>query len=132
MEYQNSCAICTEKYNKSSRCKTECDYCNFQACNSCWQTYFLNETVPKCMNKDCEKEWTTYQMRRKFSQVFMNTKYKKHIINVINNVHNNNLVKHSFLIVVVGIIFSYTGSYLYKKFGLYINNIINTLIGTIP
>ena len=83
MEYQNACAICTEKYNKSTRCKTECDYCNFQACNSCWQTYFLNETTPKCMNKDCEKEWTTYQMRRKFTQVFMNTKYKKHTEDVL-------------------------------------------------
>lgn len=77
------CVICTEKYNKSKHCKTECDYCNFQACNACWQTYFLNENIPKCMNKACEKEWTAHQMRRKFTQVFMNTKYKKHSEDVL-------------------------------------------------
>lgn len=83
MEYQNTCNICTEKYNKSNRCKTECAYCNFEACNSCWQTYFLNEVTPKCMNKDCEKEWTNYQMRKKFTQAFINTKFKKHTEEVL-------------------------------------------------
>jgi hypothetical protein len=77
------CIICTEKYNKSKHSQTECDYCKFQACNSCWQIYLLNENTPKCMNNECGKEWTFHQMRRKFTQVFMNTKYKKHTEEVL-------------------------------------------------
>lgn len=73
-----TCTICADTYNKSSRCKTPCSYCEFSACNSCWQTHFLNETLPICMNTECKREWTRKYMREHLTNVFMNTKYKKH------------------------------------------------------
>lgn len=73
-----TCSICADTYNKSSRSKVLCSYCEFSACISCWQTHFLNENHPICMNTDCKKEWTRKHMRENLTYVFMNTKYKKH------------------------------------------------------
>lgn len=74
----DTCSICADTYNKSTRAKTLCSYCQFSACLSCWQTHFLNETQPICMNTECKREWTRKHMRENLTNVFMNTKYKKH------------------------------------------------------
>ena len=73
------CNICCDSYNKSTREKICCGYCDFAACRTCCETYILSETIPKCMNTTCAKEWSRKFIREKFTSVFINTKFKNHL-----------------------------------------------------
>lgn len=75
---KKECVICTEKYNESNRKEVKCQYCEFKACRECNEKYVLDETVVKCMNVDCNKEWTRKYMVSVFTKSFMNKKWKKH------------------------------------------------------
>ena len=43
MDEKESCAICTEPYNKVSHKKIMCSYCPFTSCHRCIQTYILSQ-----------------------------------------------------------------------------------------
>ena len=53
-----SCLICCDTYNNSTKKKTCCAYCDLAACRTCCQTYILNETIVKCMNPATEDNGT--------------------------------------------------------------------------
>ena len=74
-----SCNICCDDYNKSTRSKICCQYCDFDVCRNCCETYILSETTPKCMNPDCAKEWSRKFLRENFTNVFLTSKYKEHL-----------------------------------------------------
>jgi len=78
-----SCNICCDDYNKSTRTKICCPYCDFDVCRTCCETYILSETIPKCMNTNCAKEWSRKILRDNFTNVFLNSKYKEHLENVL-------------------------------------------------
>ena len=80
---KDSCNICCDNYNKSTREEISCFYCDFPACRSCCETYILSETVPKCMNPTCGKEWSRKFIREKFTNVFINTKFKNHVESIL-------------------------------------------------
>jgi len=82
-ELKMSCNICCDDYNKSTRTKICCQYCDFDVCRNCCETYILSETTPKCMNPDCAKEWTRKFLRENFTNVFLTSKYKEHLENVL-------------------------------------------------
>jgi len=48
-----------------------------------YETYIIGETTVKCINHSCGKEWTRKVMREKFTGVFIENKYKKHLQNVV-------------------------------------------------
>jgi len=73
------CNICCDSYNKSSREKICCGYCDYPACKTCCETYILSENIPKCMNTTCAKEWSRKFIREKFTNVFINTRFKNHL-----------------------------------------------------
>ena len=81
-----SCLICCDTYNNSTKKKTCCAYCDFAACRTCCQTYILNETIVKCMNPatedngtlKCGKEWSSKFIRQSFPNAFITTKLKSH------------------------------------------------------
>jgi hypothetical protein len=77
------CNICCEGFNKSSRIKICCNYCDFPACKTCCETYLLSETIHKCMNTPCGKEWTRKFIREKFTASFISTKLNKHIEQIL-------------------------------------------------
>jgi len=77
------CQICDDKTNLSTRKSISCQYCNFKACRTCCETYLLNESVPKCMNPPCNREWTRQFMSSQFTAVFLNKKFKSHRENVL-------------------------------------------------
>lgn len=79
----NTCNICCDNYNKSTREEICCCYCDFTACRSCCETYILSETIPKCMNPQCGKEWSRKFIRENFTNVFINTKFKNHIESIL-------------------------------------------------
>lgn len=78
-----SCNICCDSYNKSTRTKVICSYCDFDVCRTCCETYILSENIPKCMKPQCGKEWSRKFIRENFTNVFINTKYKEHIEKIL-------------------------------------------------
>ena len=78
-----SCNICCDTYNMSTRAKINCSYCDFGACRTCCETYVLSESLPKCLNSKCNKEWSRKFIREKFTSVFVNKKFKKHIEDIL-------------------------------------------------
>lgn len=74
----NNCIICDNKPNQTTRKLVVCAFCSFEACRTCCETYILNESVPKCMNTSCGREWTRLFISTNFTNIFMNTKLKKH------------------------------------------------------
>jgi len=74
----NNCIICDNKPNQTTRKLVVCAFCSFEACRICCETYILNESVPKCMSNSCGREWTRLFISTNFTNVFINTKLKKH------------------------------------------------------
>jgi hypothetical protein len=72
------CAICAETYNKQRRAKINCMYCDMEACTQCCQTWILSETIPRCMNNDCNREWTIKFLSEQFTATFLTKQYKPH------------------------------------------------------
>lgn len=71
------CAICDDKLNQTVRKPVCCPYCEFTACRTCCETYILGETRNKCMNPQCDREWTRQFIAKSFTGVFINKKLKK-------------------------------------------------------
>lgn len=73
----NFCQICCEKFNKSTRKQINCSSCDFDACNSCWQTYLLSlPDNPHCMK--CKSNLSNMFCFNNFTKTFMNKVYKNH------------------------------------------------------
>lgn len=79
----NICNICTEKFNKSTRNKIKCEYCDFEACNTCCRKWVLNEYAPRCMNQACSRTWTRKFISANFPKSFVNHELKEHRENVL-------------------------------------------------
>jgi hypothetical protein len=78
-----SCNICCDDYNKSTRTKVCCPYCEFEVCRACCETYILSESIPKCMKPECAKEWSRKFLRENFTNTFLSSKYKEHLENIL-------------------------------------------------
>ena len=78
----NSCDICTETYNRSTRLSIVCNSCEFSACRACYEQYALaNETSHSgicCMS--CKIEWDELDISNKFSAKFITNYNKKNIV----------------------------------------------------
>jgi hypothetical protein len=77
------CNICTEKFNKVKHTPIKCEYCDFEACRYCCQTYILDKTQATCMDNNCNKEWSRKFLTNNFTQKFVNTDWKKNREQVI-------------------------------------------------
>ena len=72
----NTCPICVEPYNKTTRLTVSCNYCEYSACRTCCESYILQQVDAKCMS--CSKIWTREDITRKFTKKWISTKYKQH------------------------------------------------------
>lgn len=70
-----TCSVCVESYNKTTRVQVVCAYCSYSACRTCYETYILQSSA-KCMN--CLKEMTREEIVKKFTKKFVATKYKEY------------------------------------------------------
>lgn len=77
------CNICVEKYNKSVRKPIKCQYCEFESCAECCKRYIVNQTHVKCMNTECNREWTRCYISTVFPKKFINTTLKHHRENLL-------------------------------------------------
>lgn len=73
-----TCLICVEPFNKIKNSVVSCDYCQFEACRACCQTFLLNETIEKCMNNSCGKNWSRKFITDTFPSTFVTGALKKH------------------------------------------------------
>ena len=73
-----TCNICAENLNKSTRVKVECPYCQFDACRQCWGKWFLDESNCKCMISDCGKDWSRQHLKSGFTNKFIIKDLKEH------------------------------------------------------
>lgn len=78
----NTCSICCENFNKTSRKATVCGSCNLQCCQACQKHYLLESTVDAhCMG--CRKGFTRDALATMLSKAFVATDYKKHRENIL-------------------------------------------------
>jgi hypothetical protein len=77
------CGICVEAYNKTTRTKIACQYCEYSACRKCCETWILSETVPICVNRTCGKEWSRKFLAQTLTKSFIAKDYKTHRENVL-------------------------------------------------
>lgn len=77
-----SCNVCIESFNKTTRLNVICNFCDYESCRKCYETYFsgLNE-LAHCMS--CKKEWSNEILLQKFTKSFVNKTYKKHVENIL-------------------------------------------------
>lgn len=72
----DSCAICCEHMNKSTRKPVQC-FCDFVSCRECCERFLMDIiTDPHCMN--CRKEWKRDFLDMHFTSKFVNQDLKKH------------------------------------------------------
>ena len=79
------CSICCEKFNKSTRLKVKCRYCEddtIAVCRACAARYILeSSTDPKCMV--CKMTWDNEILAELFTKKFVSTEIKKHKENIL-------------------------------------------------
>lgn len=78
-----SCNICTNTYNKVTRKEIICPYCAFACCKGCSEKYILDQTIAKCMNNDCKKEWSRKFLVENFTKSFLSKEWKDNIEKVL-------------------------------------------------
>ena len=78
-----TCNISCDNYNKSTRTKVCCPYCDFDVCRACCETYILSETIPKCMKPECAKEWSRKFLRENFTNTFLTSKFREHLEDIL-------------------------------------------------
>ena len=74
-----NCFVCDEKFNKVKHNVVKCIYCNFEACRYCCEKYILDQTVAKCMNNACDKQWTRKFLADNFTKAFITGPWKKNL-----------------------------------------------------
>ena len=78
MSTSKNCIICDEKFNKTAHAPITCDFCKFDACRTCCETYLLSQTDAKCMNTSCAKGWNRKLIVSAFPKSFVTNQWKKH------------------------------------------------------
>jgi len=83
----DTCAVCFDGFNKSSRAPTECPYCHIKICRTCLQTYLLNDSndIPQCVNNECGNGWEREFLDSQFTRQFRLTTYKEHREKVLSD-----------------------------------------------
>ena len=72
------CPICCDEIGNTYKKIIECNFCHYQTCSTCTQTYLLGtiEVDAHCMN--CRKGWTREMLLDKFPKKFVAVDFKKH------------------------------------------------------
>jgi hypothetical protein len=82
-----SCAVCFESFNHSSRAPTTCPYCTVKTCRTCLQTYLLHDIsdTPCCVNPDCGHGYSREFLDGELTQTFRLRTYKAHREKVLSD-----------------------------------------------
>ena len=78
----DTCSVCCENFNKTTRKKVTCPFCDYESCKTCTQTYLISSTDnPHCMN--CKNELNRSFIDSFCTKRFRNVEYKKHRENIL-------------------------------------------------
>lgn len=72
-----NCLICDETLNLKNHKLVSCEYCDFGACKTCYQTFLPEQNAPKCMNRECGRPWTRRFLNATFSQSFLTKDWRQ-------------------------------------------------------
>jgi len=70
---QEECNICVSAFNKSTRKKVKCPYCNYEVCSECIKTMMI-ENGESC--PDCKKGWNKEFIKDNTTKVWFDGPYK--------------------------------------------------------
>jgi hypothetical protein len=71
-----ACGICTEPFNKSTRCAITCFSCDLSACKECVRKFLVSSTtLPSCMN--CKTRFPLQFLVRHLNRSWVLTTYKQ-------------------------------------------------------
>jgi len=73
----SNCLICDETLNLKNHKLVSCEYCDFGACKTCYQTFLPEQNAPKCMNRECGRPWTRRFLNTTFSQTFLQKDWRQ-------------------------------------------------------
>jgi len=77
------CDICALAYTNFKRKPIQCEYCDFEACSKCTETYLLSIKNPGCMSLDCKGIWSRKFIVNSFTSSFIEKQWKPHISNTL-------------------------------------------------
>ena len=78
----DTCSVCCENFNKTTRKKVTCPFCQFESCKTCLQKYILSiSDNPHCMN--CKNELDREFIDSSCTVRFRNVEYKTHLENIL-------------------------------------------------
>ena len=79
------CDVCCEVFTKKRRRSIVCNACNYVACNSCYKSFLTGDGVsrPKCMNAECNTEWTAGFLKSHFADSFISGELREHATNIL-------------------------------------------------
>ena len=78
----NSCGICCEDFNKSTRAKVDCPRCEYPVCRTCTRIYLVGTTdLAHCLN--CKNRWELDTLVDATLKCFVNGDYKTHRANML-------------------------------------------------
>ena len=65
-----TCSVCWNDYNKSTRKKISCNFCDLECCRECIRTYLLQTTeTPHCM--ECKNKWELDFTKKQFYRAIL-------------------------------------------------------------
>jgi hypothetical protein len=71
------CLVCCEKFNKSTRKKIDCSFCEYDVCIGCAKQYMFSSIQEiHCMN--CKKGWNLDLLEKFYTKKFCNEDYRKY------------------------------------------------------
>jgi hypothetical protein len=87
MSVPESCAVCFDAFNKTTRAQTACPFCGVKVCRTCLQTYLLSDVsdVPRCVNTECGNGWEREFLDGEFTRSFRLITYKEHREKVLSD-----------------------------------------------
>lgn len=81
------CDICVNNFNKSDKKRIDCPSCQIKCCLTCCKKYLLDsKEFPNCMA--CKNQWSRLFLTNNFPKVWLNTTYKTHRENLIEERHD--------------------------------------------
>lgn len=82
---ESDCSVCCEVFTKQRRKPIVCGACNYTACYNCYKQFLTSDGVslPKCMNRDCNTEWTIGFLKSHFSESFISGDLREHETNIL-------------------------------------------------
>ena len=71
------CNCCFESFSSDKKNLVQCQFCEFDVCQTCQKTYLLSTAnQPHCMS--CKKEWNDKHLYESFTRTFVDKDVKKH------------------------------------------------------